>query len=567
MGGVLVASVVAAGLVVVPNAGAASSGKDWSEKDPPPICQSGADCIRQPLPFISAGTAQPIRIDRPVMSRVPSENAGETTWQVTFSARPAAPNADMVMRPVSWADPIQLVPIAGRSDPLAGVIYLSRSGRCAGALACTYVTSQLGLYGGWYRAGYSSAGLVSQTTCPVSTGNGSFGCGDTFSEGAAYLPTGSDLVPPKVALRVAGRGLTTKAVAAARDPYGKALSLTWDFGDGTVVAGSFGKVIAHRYARAAEYEVTARVRTSDGRSNAVSADAGVVPPAPVLQAVGRVGNGPVVAAGVLPGWPAGIDAAVHYWTTGCPTNPTAALDSSAYLAFPQPVHADHTVSAQGSVDPAANAFVLEASGYVPIGGGQVAAVQRVSKCLSSIATASTTTAAVTAGATTVPVSAPGVLTGDVAVVDAGATAAEQRLVDGAGLLLHTALAAGHAQGAYVLDAGRPLPPYVVPAPPADPKPPIIPGPPGKPTITKVTVVSKTKVKLSVRAGATNGRAITKYTAKCTSDDGGRTRTGSAARSPITVGRLTSGKHYRCVVRATNSLGTGPYSTRSRRFRA
>jgi len=560
-------AVLAAMTFAVP-ANAVTNAGHWSEKDPPPFCDGGGDCIQQPMTFISASTATPVRIDRPVMSSVPSENAGETTWQVTFSARPAVPNAGSVIRPMYWAQPIQLVPIADRSDPRAQIIFMSRPGSCDGQLACTYVTTQLGAYGGWYRAGYAGEGLAGQAVCPVSSGNGDFACNDTVSESAAYLPTGSDLVPPKVALRVAGRGLTTKAVAAARDPYGKALSLTWDFGDGTVAGGTFGKVVAHKYAKPAEYTVTARVRSSDGRSTAASEEAGVVPPAPVFQAVGRaVANGPVVAAGVLRGWPAGADADVRYWTTGCPSNPANAIDSAAYLAFPQPVHADHTISAQGSVDPAANAFVLEAKAYVPDGHGQVAAVHRFSKCLSGIGAASVTTAAVAAGATSVPVSAPGVPIGDVAAVDAGATGAEQRVVDAAGLQLHTALAGDHAQGVYVLDAGRPLPPYVVPPPPADPKPPVIPGPPGKPTITKVTVKSRTVVVLSVRAGATNGRPITRFAARCTSGDGGHTRSAAAAKSPLTVRSLTAGKHYRCVVRATNALGTGPYSTRTRRFLA
>ena len=44
-----------------------------------------------------------------------------------------------------------------------------------------------------------------------------------------------------------------------------------------------------------------------------------------------------------------------------------------------------------------------------------------------------------------------------------------------------------------------------------------------------------------------------------STDGGvaGTRTGTA--SPIQVTNLTGGKNYHCRVRATNAIGTGPYS--------
>ena len=56
-----------------------------------------------------------------------------------------------------------------------------------------------------------------------------------------------------------------------------------------------------------------------------------------------------------------------------------------------------------------------------------------------------------------------------------------------------------------------------------------------------------------------GSPITSYSVSCVSTNGGvaGTRTGTA--SPIKVINLSGSKSYRCRVRATNAVGTGPYS--------
>jgi hypothetical protein len=72
--------------------------------------------------------------------------------------------------------------------------------------------------------------------------------------------------------------------------------------------------------------------------------------------------------------------------------------------------------------------------------------------------------------------------------------------------------------------------------------------------------------VSYSAGANNGAPITKFTAACTSGNGGAPKLASVAGStakPITVSGVTPGKTYVCRVAATNSRGTGPSSAPSK----
>ena len=57
-----------------------------------------------------------------------------------------------------------------------------------------------------------------------------------------------------------------------------------------------------------------------------------------------------------------------------------------------------------------------------------------------------------------------------------------------------------------------------------------------------------------------GAAITRYTATCASSNGGTARSGTATASPVPVYNLTANRLYRCVVRATNAVGTSPSSS-------
>jgi hypothetical protein len=86
-----------------------------------------------------------------------------------------------------------------------------------------------------------------------------------------------------------------------------------------------------------------------------------------------------------------------------------------------------------------------------------------------------------------------------------------------------------------------------------------PGAPPKPTVSKVGSGS---LKVTFTAPSGNGAPITKFTATCSSTNGGVTKSKSGSKSPITVSGLSAGKTYRCRVTATNSRGTGPRSVPS-----
>ena len=64
-----------------------------------------------------------------------------------------------------------------------------------------------------------------------------------------------------------------------------------------------------------------------------------------------------------------------------------------------------------------------------------------------------------------------------------------------------------------------------------------------------THAGKGSIKVSFKAGKSNGAAITKFTVTC----GSKSASGKA--SPLTVNGLTAGKSYTCTVTATNSRGT------------
>lgn len=552
----------------------------WSSHTPPPVCTSSSTgpCVQQPGVDEAGITATPVKVDMPVVSRVPSAGPAQPSLSVTFSITAfARPNPGMVMDEVGWANPIELDPIPGYSDKNAQFFAMTPADNCATHPTCTYTTNAVGQLGGWYYAGYSGHGLVLQHTCEPNSPNGVAGCSYTVSQSALYIPDSADLQPPRVAVATAGRGLTTKAIAAARDPYHKPMTLVWDFGDGSSpVAGRLGQAVTHQYAAPGGYSVTARVRTSDGRTGANSADARVAPPKPIVQAVAPTGSGNSgVAAALLQGWPPGGRAVLHYWTSGCPADVAGEFDSAPGFSNYAPVHDDGTVSLPiGYLDPTANAFAVQATTYVR-SGTRVTQVQRVSDCVTSLGTLSTTTADSAAGATNVPVGAPGVAAGHVAVIDAGTANSEQRTVttvNSGVLTLDSALAGAHPSGSEVLDAGPPAAPYVVPPPPGSPTAPAAPPveaftAPGRPTITNLSVTRSHAAVLTFRPGTTGGTAITDYSARCVSSDHGHTATASGRHGPLTVPNLSAGKRYTCAVRAANAVGNGAYSSPTRAFTA
>jgi titin len=90
--------------------------------------------------------------------------------------------------------------------------------------------------------------------------------------------------------------------------------------------------------------------------------------------------------------------------------------------------------------------------------------------------------------------------------------------------------------------------------------------PDAPTVVTVTATRGTGT-VTFTAPANNGATITKYTATCTSSDGGTTRTNIGTHSPFAVIMMTIGKTYTCTVTATNAIGTSSASIASNTFTA
>ncbi|HWS46375.1 MAG TPA: fibronectin type III domain-containing protein [Acidimicrobiia bacterium] len=79
------------------------------------------------------------------------------------------------------------------------------------------------------------------------------------------------------------------------------------------------------------------------------------------------------------------------------------------------------------------------------------------------------------------------------------------------------------------------------------------------------VSARGTVTISFTPPNANGAAITRYTATCTSSDGGTTRSGSYSRSAVNVTNLSIGNTYACTLTATNALGTSAASPPSTTF--
>ena len=576
--------------------GAAAEGQ-FSQLEPPPLCSvpHTGPCVAQPHPDFG-NVDVPIGIDMPTMTRdSTSTGSADPTGYVTFTITTPAAKAGYVARPPGWANSpvgIVMMPIQGYSEIGADQIYMVPDSSCDGRWTCTYTTRDTSLQAGWYLAMNASGELAGQEICPPNSPNFVYGCGWTSSQSAFYVPHAGDLADPLVRSAVASSGHTTKAVAKARDPEGHAMTLTWDWGDGTITEGALGTVATHTYTDVADFTVTARVRTDDGRNAAWSQSAGILPPAPVLQSVSRVGaTSTGVATGLLQAWPEGTKTLVYGWSNGCPSNPATSLDSADqfYPGFSWvTVHGDGTFSRPLTNVPLAPAgYVVLAQNYVDV-DGQTYLVKGLSNCVSTVGTVATTTGATAAGEDEVPVDSASVPVGHVAVIDAGTDDAEQRLVIGHGsLILQSGLTKAHSAGAQVVDAGPPVAPYVDPPTPADPAPPSLPkgdgstvgpthpggpgGPgdatkraPGAPTVTK-TRLKGGKLQVSFRPGSDGGSAVTSYLASCTAK-GGKTRTAAGTATKLSVGKLTKGKKYTCRVQAVNAIGSSPWSPPGKKVR-
>jgi hypothetical protein len=557
-----------------------------SQFNPPPLCSAphAAGCYSQPSVSWAGSFTKPVRTDTPTLVRDFRASGGvQYSGRVTFTVidRGLAKNGD-ASRILGFKYPqFYAMPIDGYSDPAStGFVMVpdpTDGSRCQGRTSCTYVTTATNLDPGWYRATDTNGLLLGARACPSSSPNGVAGCYDTYSEAAFYVPKVTDVAPPSVEMASVGRGLTTKAIAVGRDPYGKPLGLTWDFGDGTQAPGTFGKVVSHTYAYPGDYVVTARVRTSDGRYSSDSGEAGIVPPRPVLQAVGRVGGGTTgAAAAQLQGWPPGSRAILWAFTGGCPpttmknAQEAGGIFTSGYTA----VKEDGTVGLALTYLPAdADAFVLETSAFVDLNDTGVE-VHRFSTCVTTYAALHQTSDATAPGATEIPVTSSSVPVGHVVALDVRSSEggqpdlSEWRTVTGHGSLVVSALDRAHASGSYLLDAGLPLSPYVVDPPPANPAAPTpdlgAPSPP-----TKVVAKPKDghKVKVSFSPGANGGSPVTGYLVSCTPTGKGKPASATTTRTSVKLKGLSRNKKYRCSVRATNAFGAGGVSAPSAVFRS
>ncbi|MFM8238257.1 MAG: fibronectin type III domain-containing protein [Actinomycetota bacterium] len=94
--------------------------------------------------------------------------------------------------------------------------------------------------------------------------------------------------------------------------------------------------------------------------------------------------------------------------------------------------------------------------------------------------------------------------------------------------------------------------------------PIVPGLPRSVTAQPGKTMSITgPLRIAFSPPITNGGSVVlDYRAVCTSTDGGVRVLGATAGSPFTLGGLTTGRTYRCAVRARNAVGFGALSVAS-----
>ncbi len=90
--------------------------------------------------------------------------------------------------------------------------------------------------------------------------------------------------------------------------------------------------------------------------------------------------------------------------------------------------------------------------------------------------------------------------------------------------------------------------------------------PGAPTNVSANATSPTSARVTFNPPANNGgAAVTGYTARCESTNGGASQTATGSASPVNVSGLTPDKSYACDVRATNNVGSGSWSAKTGSF--
>ena len=100
-------------------------------------------------------------------------------------------------------------------------------------------------------------------------------------------------------------------------------------------------------------------------------------------------------------------------------------------------------------------------------------------------------------------------------------------------------------------------------PQSTPTGPVTIGAPAKPNVVSAAKVAKGSIKVSFKAGNSNGAAINKFTAACLSTNHGVVRAVSAKSGPLTVKGLSPGRTYMCAVSATNNRGGSHWSAATR----
>lgn len=89
-----------------------------------------------------------------------------------------------------------------------------------------------------------------------------------------------------------------------------------------------------------------------------------------------------------------------------------------------------------------------------------------------------------------------------------------------------------------------------------------PSPPLGPTAVDVSNPTASTIDVYITPGSNQGSPVTSYEARCDSANGGTARKVTGPSRSITVRYLTPGRTYTCRARATNALGTSPYSAPS-----
>jgi len=86
--------------------------------------------------------------------------------------------------------------------------------------------------------------------------------------------------------------------------------------------------------------------------------------------------------------------------------------------------------------------------------------------------------------------------------------------------------------------------------------------PGAPLLGAISLSGRTATVAVVAPAGNGGSAVTAYVVTCTSTNGGASRTGTRAVSPVTVLLLDPGRTYTCSARAVNAMGAGAPSPSS-----